>query len=163
MNGIEILNDFPPLHDSPPFSTFSCTGKPQRVEGKEYFTSLVQGVRYRPPAPAQCSLASLPSRAWPAARAPGSKTLLPAGHCFKIAQCLLNHSSTSGIILAVHCYPEVNSDCHILFYNTFLKPSFTSSALFIFFFNHLCLAECHFSLPANSILCGTREDVSMRL
>lgn len=163
MNGTEILHDFPPFRVSPPFSTVSCTGKPQRVEGKECFTSLVQEVRYRPPAPAQSSLASLPSRAWPAALAPGSRPFLPAGHCFKIAQCRLSHSSTSGIILAFHYYPEVNSDCHILCYNTFLKPSFTSSALFIYFFHHLCLAECHFSLPANSILCGTREDVRMRL
>ena len=82
--------------------------------------------------PGQSSSASLPRSAGPAAREPGSGPSLPTGHCFKKAQCLLNQASTSRILLAVCCYPDVNNDCHTLFHNYSLKSSFLPIRLFLF-------------------------------
>lgn len=81
-----------------PFSTVSCSRKPQRMEGLFYFPCAKSEV---PASSPQYSVASLPSGTWPAAWLQALRPFLLAGHRFKTAQCLLNHSSSSGLILAV--------------------------------------------------------------
>lgn len=87
---------------------------------------------------------------------------LPVVHCFRTAQWLLDHSNTSGIILAVHHYPEINNDCHALFCNSFLKSSFTIMKTHFYSFFLLIIfvwLDVTFHCMLISISCWTSEGV----
>lgn len=93
-------------------------------------------------------------------RAPGP--YLPVVHCFRTAQWLLDHSNTSGIILAVHHYPEINNDCRALLCNSFLKSSFTiiETPFYSFFLLIIFVwLDVTFHCMLISIPCWTSEDV----
>lgn len=133
------------------FSHWECLVQmPWTVGKKEYFTSPVEGVRYQTPALGLWGQSGLQD--------PTS----PVVHCFRTAQWLLDHSNTSGIILAVHHYPEINNDCHALFCNSFLKSSFTIMKTHFYSFFLLIIfvwLDVTFHCMLISISCWTSEGV----
>lgn len=145
-NRVDILNDIPPLGYSPIYYSLLYQ-MPWILEGKEYFYLICVRCEIPDSTPGPVQVSSVGP-----VQAP--RPYLPAGHCFRTAQYLSNHSSTFGVILAVHRYPEVNTDCHALFYNSFLKPSFTSSAFYPFFLLILFSLAANFHPIVNKRGCG---------
>ena len=93
--------------------------------GTGAFHPLVRGVRHRTPAPASGPLQQV-GRSGPQAFPPswallGSSPVPPQPR------------QRSGGHSAVRHWPTGNSDCRTLFYDSFLKSSFASSALYPFF------------------------------